>query len=202
MTNVSSVGAEYLGAPFSDHMLLLVSIESTAANPIADNPFKPHFKIKPDIAKDELFQARVHQTTEEWEKAKDKLPLLVWWDYLKKDIRLVAKQTSKEKADEQKALLNFLMVAQSHLSRKVSKGQLELLPKLKDTQSQINDFFDKRSEKVKLHSQAKDMQESEKARIFHYEKFYRNNNKSSIRKLKTPDGIIEGHNKCAKYLHN
>ena len=200
--NLRTVRSEYVGASFSDHMLHLTSVECPEASPHLGQHFKPYFKVRPEIAKDEEFQARVHQITQEWQRAKAHLPLLVWWDLLKKDIRQAAKQIGKERAKEKKSTLNFLMLAQAHLSKKVSKGELDFLPKLKSVQLQINKWFDDLAEKIKLHSRAQDMQESEKVRIFHYEQFYRTNNRSSITKLKTSAGIIEGHDKCAKFLNN
>ena len=200
--DLKTVKAEYVGAPFSDHMLFIVSLECPEAKVKEDKHFKPHYKIKPETAKDEAFQKRVEQTVKDWLPAKEKLPLLVWWDYLKKDIRQVAKQVNRERAKEKRETLNYLMLAQSHLAKKVSTGNLDLLPKLKYIQLQINEFFDKQAEKIKLHAKAQDMEESEKVRIYHYDQFHRCNNKKKISKLKTEEGIIEGHNKVAEFFKN
>ena len=93
------------------------------------------------------------------------------------------------------------MLVQSHLSKKTSKGNLSLLPKLKSIQLRINNWFDEQAEKVKRYSRLKDIQESEKVRIYHHEQLYRTTNKSSITKLKTPLGIISGHTECADFLN-
>ena len=111
---------------------------------------------------------------------------------MKKDIRQAAKQISRERAKEKKATL---MLAQIHLSRKTSEGNLALLTKMKSIQLRINNWFDDQAEKVKLHSRLKVIQESEKVRI------YRTNNRSSITKLKRPQGIIKGHKHCADLLN-
>ena len=66
---------------------------------------------------------------------------------------------------------------------------------MKSIQLRINNWFDDQAEKVKLHSRLKVIQESEKVRI------YRTNNRSSITKLKRPQGIISGHKHCADLLN-
>ena len=66
---------------------------------------------------------------------------------------------------------------------------------MKSIQLRINNWFDDQAEKVKLHSRLKVIQESEKVRI------YRTNNRSSITKLKRPQGIIKGHKHCADLLN-
>ena len=93
------------------------------------------------------------------------------------------------------------MLAQTHLSRRVSEGHLNLFGKLKAIQMQINTWFDNEAEKVKLHARFQDIQDSEKVRIYHHEILYRTINKSTIQKLKTPNGIIQGHDKCAAFLN-
>lgn len=198
---LKTVSSEYIGAPFSDHMLHLVRVECPEATASVVNKFKPYFKVRPETAKDEEFQARVQQIVQDWQRFKEHIPLLIYWDLLKKDIRQAAKQISRERAKEKKATLTFLMLAQTHLSRKVSKGNLALLPKLKSIQLRINDWFDDQAEKVKLHARLQDIQQSEKIRIFHHEQLHRCINKSLITKLKTTDGIINGHKSCAEFLN-
>lgn len=134
-------------------MLHLVRLECPEATEAAEDHFKPYFKISPETAKDAEFQDRVQQQA--------------------------AKQISRERAKEKRATLTFLMLVQSHLSKKTSKGNLSLLPKLKSIQLRINNWFDEQAEKVRLHSRLKDIQESEKVRIYHHEQLYRTNNKSS-----------------------
>ena len=173
--DIKTVSSEYIGAAFSDHMLHLVRLECPEATEAAEDHFKPYFKISPETAKDAEFQDRVQQQA--------------------------AKQISRERAKEKRATLTFLMLVQSHLSKKTSKGNLSLLPKLKSIQLRINNWFDEQAEKVRLHSRLKDIQESERVRIFHHEQLNRTNNKSSITKLKTPLGIISGHKECADFLN-
>ena len=124
------MSSEYIGAAFSDHMLHLVRLECPEATEAAEDHFKPYFKISPETAKDAEFQDRVQQQA--------------------------AKQISRERAKEKRATLTFLMLVQSHLSKKTSKGNLSLLPKLKSIQLRINNWFDEQAEKVRLHSRLKD----------------------------------------------
>ena len=128
--DIKTVSSEYIGAAFSDHMLHLVRLECPEATEAAEDHFKPYFKISPETAKDAEFQDRVQQQA--------------------------AKQISRERAKEKRATLTFLMLVQSHLSKKTSKGNLSLLPKLKSIQLRINNWFDEQAEKVRLHSRLKD----------------------------------------------
>ena len=110
--DIKTVSSEYIGAAFSDHMLHLVRLECPEATEAAEDHFKPYFKISPETAKDAEFQDRVQQQA--------------------------AKQISRERAKEKRATLTFLMLVQSHLSKKTSKGNLSLLPKLKSIQLRIH----------------------------------------------------------------
>ena len=100
--DIKTVSSKYIGAAFSDHMLHLVRLECPEATEAAEDHFKPYFKISPETAKDAEFQDRVQQQA--------------------------AKQISRERAKEKRATLTFLMLVQSHLSKKTSKGNLSLLP--------------------------------------------------------------------------
>ena len=193
--------SEYTAASFSDHFLHLIEVQCPEAQGEQEILHKPYFKISPDIAKDEDFKTKVEEVTNAWLKAKEKMPLLLWWDMLKKDVKNAAKQIKLKRARDQKSRLNYLLLAQIHLSKKVSEGNLEFLAKLKSIQLQINSWFDNEAEKVKLHARLQDIQESEKVRIYHHEQLYRTINKSTILKLKTPDGIISGHKDCAALLN-
>ena len=80
------------------------------------------------------------------------------------------------------------MLAQTYLSTKVSKGDLTMLPKLKEIQIKINAWFADEAEKVKLHSKLNDIQESEKVRIFHHEKLYRTQKRAPLSNSKPQKG--------------
>ena len=198
---VQVLDAGYSPVAFSDHMLHLVSVVGPATSYQADPRFQPYFKIRPDIAKDDGFKLKVSEIVLSWSKAKAKMPLLEWWDLVKRDIRQEAKKLTRERSKNKKARLNFLLLAQIHLSKKVSKGQLSHLPKLREVQLMINEWFEEQAEKIKLHAKLHDIEDSEKVRIYHHEQLYRASNRSSITKLKAAEGLITGHRACADLLN-
>ena len=199
---VNTIDSQYVSVSFSDHFLHLVTVELPEPFETKIHQCPPFFKISPEVAKDEDFKIKVEQIIKDWSKVKEKLPLQRWWDLVKKDVRGAAKEVKRERSRTKMATLNYLMLAQTYLSTKVSKGNLTMLPKLKEIQIKINAWFDDEAEKVKLHSKLNDIQESEKVRIFHHEKLYKTQKKCSILKLQTPEGIISGHQACANFLNN
>ena len=71
---------------------------------------------------------------------------------------------------------------------------------LTEIQLRIEGWFETELEKVKYQSRVNDIQEPEKVRIFHHELHQNHIKRSSILKLKTEDGIIEGHRACLNHL--
>ena len=199
---VATISSTYLGAGFSDHLLHKVELSVSSSLFPAEPVFKPYFKINPETAKDPAFKEKVRLITKEWEATKSRLPLLRWWDLLKRDLRRAAKEISLEKKKAKKARLDLLMLAQTYLSGQVSGGNLAVLANLKSIQKEIAEWFDQEAEKVKLHAKLDDIEQSEKVRIFHHDKLYMSNNKKSILKLKSGDEIVEGHTKCAEVLND
>ena len=61
-------------------------------------------------------------------------------------------------------------------------------------------WHEKECEKVKLQAKADELNTSENVRIYHHELHAKNIRKSSILKLNTENGILEGHEACANYL--
>ena len=199
--DVEVLDAQYAPVAFSDHLLHLVKVVGPPTSHHADPRFQPYFKIRPEIAKDEAFKSKVSEIVHDWSNAKAKMPLLEWWDLVKRDIRQAAKQLSRERSKNKKAKLNFLLLAQIYLSKQVSKGKLSFLPKLKEMQMQINSWFEEQAEKVKLFAKLHDIEDSEKVRIYHHEQLYRANNRSSITRLKSAEGLVTGHRACADLLN-
>ena len=195
--------AGYWPLPFSDHWGHEVKIQLSNRS-IAEEPlFRPYFKVKPDVAKDEEFISRVDETVNGWLPAKEKMPLTEWWEVLKKDVRMVAKEITRKRKKERKQRLTFLMLLQTHLANKVSGGQLHLLDQLREAQLNIKEWFEKRAEEVAMLAKIQDVQENEKMSIYHHEKLYNVRKKSHIVKLLNKEGIlVEGHNECAKLLNN
>ena len=115
--DVEVLDAQYAPVAFSDHLLHLVKVVGPPTSHHADPRFQPYFKIRPEIAKDEAFKSKVSEIVHDWSNAKAKMPLLEWWDLVKRDIRQAAKQLSRERSKNKKAKLNFLLLAQIYLSK-------------------------------------------------------------------------------------
>ena len=92
------------------------------------------------------------------------------------------------------------MMRQSFLTKKVHSGDIGWLPSLKEVQLKIEDWFEVEVQKIKYQSRVKDIQDSEKVRIFHHEMHQKHIRKSSIIKLETDNGIVEGHQACSEHL--
>ena len=161
--------AEYFPAAFSDHWGLSVNLSLPALSPVVEPQFRTYFKVKPEIASDPRFQALVCETVKDWLPAKERMPLLQWWEVLKADVRLAAKKVTKEKKNERKEELNFLLTLQAFLAAKVSAGDLQRLSDLHQAQERISNWFSTRAKDVLLHASIKEVAESEKTLIFHHE---------------------------------
>ena len=66
----------------------------------------------------------------------------------------------------------------------------------------IEDWYEAEVEKIKYQSRVKDIQTSEKVRIYHHELHQKNMKRHSILKLETDAGLVEGHRNCSNYLQN
>ena len=64
----------------------------------------------------------------------------------------------------------------------------------------INNWYEVECERIKHQAIIKEFQECEKVRIYHHELHKSFIKKSSILKLETPEGRIEGHTDCANFL--
>ena len=94
-----------------------------------------------------------------------------------------------------------MTLRQSYLTRKVHTGEQGWFPALREIQLRIEDWFDTELQKIKYQSRVADIQESEKVRIFHHELHQKHIKRSSILKLETAGGTIEGHKACSEHLH-
>ena len=72
-------------------------------------------------------------------------------------------------------------------------GEAGWLPALKEVQMKIEEWFEAELQKVKYQSRVDDIQTSEKVRIYHHELHQKNIKRSSILKLETEHGLVEGH---------
>ena len=76
------------------------------------------------------------------------------------------------------------------------------MAELKIVHHKIQLWYQESCEKVKDQSRATEFQANEKVTIYHHELHKKLIRKSSILKLETPNGVIEGHHNCAEFLEN
>jgi hypothetical protein len=101
-----------------------------------------------------------------------------------------------------KETLNLLLVRQAYLNKKVKLGNLLMLGELHAVHHQIQLWFQKFCDKIKDQSRSTEFQTNEKGTIYHHAVHKKLIRKSSILKLDTPTGLMEGHDKCAEFLEN
>ena len=106
------------------------------------------------------------------------------------------KELNKEKSGQ----LNLLLLKQAYFVLKLQNGDKTQLAKLKEVQAEIQGWYERDCEKIKLQSRAEEINSSENVRIYHHELHSKQIKKSSILKLKTEVGTLEGHAACTKYL--
>jgi hypothetical protein len=106
------------------------------------------------------------------------------------------KELGKEKREE----LNLLLLRQRYLKIKMKPGEHHHLKELKLVHLLIEKWYTKESEKVQHQSKIKEFQSSERSSIYHHELHKKGIKRTSILKLQTNDGIIEGHYGCASFL--
>ena len=89
---------------------------------------------------------------------------------------------------------------QGYINRKVMIGETWRLGELKSVHMSIDNWYMQESSKIKHQSLAAEYQSEEKVRIYHHELHSKRIRKSSILKLETESGILEGHEACSEYL--
>ena len=195
--------AEYHPISFSDHLSLRIvyTVPSSVSHKVAPQA-RPHFKIPPDIVDDEIFSASISKAAESWRQVREAgVNILSWWQYLvKPGIRHLAKARSKELKKQRRGFLNLLCVRQAHLGSKVRSGDLSTLSQLAEVNLRIGKWYEEESQRIVLISRAEDINTNEKVRIYHHALHRKHINRSSILKLETPTGIVEGHESCAQAL--
>ena len=195
--------AGYSSIAFSDHMAHILKIilpENAGYN--CSPRSRPFFKTSPEVVMDETFKKRLKSEMIGWKEVKERgLPLMSWWEVVvKPGIRRLAINRSKEINRERRSELNCLLLKQSYYSRELMHGDRDCLGNLLDIKSQIKDWYDRESKKVVLQSKVDDCQESEKVRIFHHEQHKKHIKRSSILKLQTSQGMMDGHSACSNFL--
>ena len=93
-----------------------------------------------------------------------------------------------------------MLLRQRYLKIKIQQGQLSCLGELNLVHLLIEKWYRQESEKVQHQSRIKEFQESERSTIYHHEIHKKIIKKTSILKLQTKNGIVEGHAACASFL--
>ena len=73
---------------------------------------------------------------------------------------------------------------------------------MKAVHGSIDSWYSRESRKVKFQSQVSEYQHDEKVRIYHHELHRKRIKKTSILKLETVSGVLEGHQACAAFLES
>ena len=207
--NIIPIEASYFPIAFSDPFAQIVKVK--IPDPLArlcSPRSRPQFKVREEVARDQEFQDAVQVAMEEWELVRlEGLPVLSWWELIvKPGIKKIAMDRSKCINISRRSLLNLLLLRQSYLVRKIQNSQANQwdthLPELLNIQVQIQLWYKKVSEKIQHQSRVDEYQEAEQTRIYHHEIHKTHLKKSSILKLMTDTGLIEGHDLCAQHLES
>ena len=132
------------------------------------------------------------------------LDILTWWEeFVKPNIKRLLIQRGKEVARDRRGLLNYLLIRQAYLVRKVQKGYVQKLGELKTVQSEIQNWYAKECEKIKIKSKVDEINAAENVRIYHHQIHQKKIKKSAILKLEIDKSTqIVGHAACASFLEN
>jgi hypothetical protein len=141
---------------------------------------------------------------QDWKEVKDLgLEVLKWWELLvKPGIKKLAIQRSKELNWDKKGELNLLLIRQAYLARRLQGGELYRCGELRSVQVQIEEWYQKESEKILIQSRSDEVSSNERVRIYHHDLHKKHLKRSSILKLETENGLLEGHSECATYLED
>ena len=197
--------ARYEPVAFSDHMAYIVTISIPSLSSSMLSPrSRPLFKVRPEVIFDKVFQERLGDSMADWKEVKDNgLDVLLWWDIVvKPGVKKLAIQRSKELNLQKRGELNLLLIQQAYLAKKLFDGDLAQYAHLRCVQVHIQKWYEKESEKVLLQSRSDEVNNNEKVRIYHHDLHKKHLKRSSILKLQTEEGVIEGHQECASYLES
>ena len=195
--------AKYCSLAFSDHMAHVVSIilPEQMSRKLCPKS-RPSYKIKAEIVKDSIFKERLRDSMANWLDIKSfGLDVIPWWEIIvKPGVKQLAIQRSKEINKDKRGEINLLFLRQSYLTKKLQMGDRGILGELRAVQGLIERWYCKENDRVKHQSRVAEFQDSEKVRIYHHEIHQKYIKKTSILKLETEKGVIEGHEVCAQYL--
>ena len=89
-----------------------------------------------------------------------------------------------------------------YLGKKLLNGDFNQYGELQCVQVQIDNWYQRESEKILLQSRSDEISISEKVRIYHHDLHKKHIKRSAILKLQTEDGLLEGHTECANFLES
>ena len=197
----------YQPLAFSDHFGLVIKIIlPNQLTKILSPKCRFQFKLTAEVIKDKVFKERLGLAMVSWDRVREfdnrnSLSVLQWWEMLvKPGVRQLGIQRSKEIRKEKQGELNLLLLRQRYLKNKLQLGDYSYLAELKLVHLKIEKWYTRESEKVQHQSRVKEFQDNERSSIYHHEIHKRILKKTSILKLQTSNGIIEGHDACAAYL--
>ena len=195
--------ARYVGIAFSDHLALVVKLKLPEELSRLWCPRSRHqFKAKPEVVKDPVFQKRLKEKFALWYEVREAgLDILTWWEIIvKPGVKKLLILRGKELNKERNGLLNLLLLKQAYYVSKLQSGNQNYLADLKTIQAEIQDWFEKDSEKIKLQSKTDEVNSSEGVRIYHHELHAKHIKKTSILKLMTEIGVLQGHEEVCRFL--
>ena len=202
---ISVIDARYEPIAFSDHMAYIVSLSVPTLSSSSISPrTRPLFKIRPEVIGDKLFQERLADSMKDWEELKHLgLEVLEWWEIVvKPGIKKLAIQRSKELNWEKRGKLNLLLLQQAYLAKKLQAGDSSKYGRLRSIQNEIEQWYQKESEKILIQARTDEVTSNERVRIYHHALHKTSIKRSSILKLDTEHGILEGHAQCSAYLED
>ena len=203
--NVTVKKAKYIPVAFSDHFSLVVDLNISGHSKSFISPkCRPLFKMKPEVILDKEFKARLKDAMKSWELVKgsgNEDDILRWWEYLvKPGVRKIALERTKEINSSKREVLNLLLIRQAYVTSKLKQGCLSVLGELFYIHNLIENWYLEESKKVQLQSRVDEFQLNEKTSLYHHELHKEVLKRTSILQLSTDEGLIAGHDLCAKYL--
>ena len=201
--SITVLESEYEAVAFSDHFAHIVKILPPDLIKFPVSPkSRPFFKTSPELVMDEVFKAWLQRDMLDWQEVLVRgLDILSWWEWIvKPGIRKLAIKRSKELKKMKRCRLNCLLLKQGYFTKELQAGNTDCFVQLRQVQSDIQKWYENESRKVVLQSRVEDVQLSEKVRIFHHEQHKKYVKRTSILKLKTREGMKEGHTECSSYL--
>ena len=201
--NITILEAKYIPLAFSDHHGLIVKISlPDSLSRIFCPRGRQSFRLQDNVIQNLKFKQDLSDAMIHWKNIKDfGMDTLVWWEQVvKPGVKRLGMVRGRELMKESRGELNLLLVRQAYLNKKVKLGKIEKLAELKTVHKLIQNWYEKECSKIKDQSRATEFQESEKVTIYHHEIHKKMIRKSSILKLQTPTGLLEGHKDCANFL--